>query len=357
MNKIAIILPNLKSGGAEKILSFLSNNLDKKKFVVYLIVVGYEKDSVYEVDCNCIYLNKNRFLFALPQIIYYIIKINPHCILGSIVHINMFLCFFKMIISKKKVIIREASVVSEMNKFTDKVVLSSNRLIGFLYKMADKIICQSNDMKDDLNKNFFIPIDKLIVINNPITSNHVFPLNQSEKKTHESVKFITVGRLSPEKGYLRILRILSKLKDFEYEYTIVGDGPDLEMIYNEAIKLGIQNRINHVKFTKDVYSIINKHDLFLQGSYVEGFPNSVLESCFVGVPVIAFESKGGTSEIVKNGLTGYIVSTEDEYLDILINKEKYLELDRSSIKKYVSTKFSTRKILNEYERLILKTIN
>ena len=57
--------------------------------------------------------------------------------------------------------------------------------------------------------------------------------------------------------------------------------------------------------------------MFLQGSYSEGFPNALLESCSVGVPVIAFNAPGGTKEIIDNGINGYIVENEEDYISKL----------------------------------------
>ena len=47
-----------------------------------------------------------------------------------------------------------------------------------------------------------------------------------------------------------------------------------------------------------IIDYLSDSDFFIQGSYVEGFPNSVLESCSVGTPVIAFNCPGGTKEII-----------------------------------------------------------
>ena len=61
--KIFFIIPSLRAGGAERIMSFIAQHLDCSKFEVKLIVLGFEKDSVYLLkNIDLVYFNKNRLL-------------------------------------------------------------------------------------------------------------------------------------------------------------------------------------------------------------------------------------------------------------------------------------------------------
>ena len=60
-SKIFFIIPSLQAGGAEHVISFIAQNIDKTKFCVQLIVLGYEKDNLYDVkDVDVIYCNKKK---------------------------------------------------------------------------------------------------------------------------------------------------------------------------------------------------------------------------------------------------------------------------------------------------------
>ncbi len=94
---------------------------------------------------------------------------------------------------------------------------------------------------------------------------------------------------------------------------------------------------------------------FVLSSFTEGFPNALLESCAVGTPVIAYDAPGGTKEIIENGVNGFIVKNEREFL----NKISYLvstPLDPRTINKSVYKKFSKEVILFKYEQLFLNII-
>ncbi|GGD10061.1 glycosyltransferase [Hyunsoonleella pacifica] len=343
---IIFVLPTLFAGGAEKIMSFISQNIDKEKFQAKLLIAGHSKDAAYDIkNIEVTYLNKDRVLYAIPQFFIFIIKNKPDIVFSSISHLNIVMAFFSLFFKKTKFIGREATISSEYEEEKKKRININKILYKKLYGKLDMIVCQSKDMSKHIMDTYNIPLKKTIIINNPI-SNDSSPINNGKHKS-KTKHLITVGRLSKEKGILRILRILAKL-DFDFTYTLIGNGDEKETIFKEAKRLNLFNKIKHIPFTKDVSSYIAKHDFFLQGSYVEGFPNSVLESCVVGTPVIAFDVPGGTKEIISNGINGFLVNTENEFINKL-NTNVNFEPDK--IRSFVQKKFNKEKILNEYEKM------
>lgn len=353
-NKINItfILPNLLPGGAERVFSYVAQNIDPKKFNATLLIIGYSKDASYDVkNIGLIFLEKSRVLDGIPALFNYIRKNKPDILVSAIGHLNTVMGLMSPFFPKSRCIIREASVISAMSEisqqntsfsFTDKLHSITSHLS---YKLVDKVICQSQDMADDFLKIYKIPLEKTVIINNPITN--IFPLKKIKESTDKVVKFITVGRLSKEKGHIRIIEMLSKLK-FQFHYTIIGKGPLKEDIFNEVAKHNLSEKITYIPFTKDVSNYMSLNDLFLQGSYVEGFPNTVLESCYVGTPVLAFNVPGGTKEIISHKINGYLVDTEKDYLYYLNNR---LMLSPKKVRDSVEMKFAQQNIIYQYEAL------
>ncbi|WP_407557750.1 glycosyltransferase [Winogradskyella sp. 4-2091] len=343
--KIMFILPSLSAGGAERVISFVSQSIDKNKFQPLLVVAGFEKDSAYDVsNVDVVYLNKPRILTALPSIVGTIRKHKPQVVVSSISHVNTAMSMLSPFFRKTKFIGREATVLSKRSNEKKARQWSPLRLLPNGFKNLDAIICQSEDMAEDMITNFNIPKSHIHVINNPISN---LPKVKPTQPFTDVRKFITVGRLTEVKGHLRLLDILSKYKQ-PFKYTIVGDGGLKDEIFQKAKDLNIFQHIEHVPFTNQVNEYIAQHDLFLQGSFVEGFPNALLESCVVGTPVIAFKAPGGTKEIVENNINGYLVENEDEYLEKLKLTENWNpEIVRESVYK----KFNKEVILQQYEAL------
>jgi glycosyltransferase involved in cell wall biosynthesis len=354
--KIVFVLPDLTSGGAERVMSFVAQNISKDQFDVYLWLAGYSKNTKYNVNgIKVIYFNKSRVLKAIPSFYRSIRRVKPQIVISSISHLNTVMGFLSLFNPNTKFIGREANVLSVKKHFA-----SGNRkfyggltLTKFSYKLLDLVLCQSKDMFNDMKNNFGVPEHKLRIINNPITDNfNLKPIKQDKQKT---IQFITVARLKEQKGHERIIRALSKI-DFPFQYTIVGDGPEKDELFRLIDSAGLSDKVIHIPYTHDVPKYLSESDLFLQGAFVEGFPNCLIESCAVGTPIVAFDAPGGLDEIIEIGFNGFIARTEEEYKNLIIKAAKNHSWKPEKIRESILKKFNKEKILKQYEDLFCEII-
>ena len=99
--KILFILPNLNYGGAEKVVSFIADNLDKNIFDVQLIIIGYKLESQHVLkNITPIYLNKKRVLFSMYALYMYIKKNKVDIVFGTMFHVNCVLGFLHIFLKK-----------------------------------------------------------------------------------------------------------------------------------------------------------------------------------------------------------------------------------------------------------------
>lgn len=349
--KILFVLPSLKAGGAERVISFLAKNFHENKQEVNLLVLGFEKDKVFETgNLKIVYLNKSRLLFSLFDIIKFIKRIKPSIVFSSITHLNIVMALVSYFFKNIKFVAREASIRSDMSSYGGYKERILNKIIPWAYKKFEAIVCQSHDMKNDLISNFNININKLYVIGNPITVK-LMDSNKIIDTSLEKMRFITVGRLSEEKGHSRIIKGLSKVVNYDFHYTIVGNGPMFHKIKQDIKNNNLKDKVTFIKYTSNVLDEIGKNDFFLQGSYVEGFPNAVLESCSIGVPVVAFNCPGGTKEIIINKENGFLVKNQNEFETLLVNLDTSNKLSNEMVKKHVYQSFSSEIIVSKYHKL------
>jgi glycosyltransferase involved in cell wall biosynthesis len=122
---------------------------------------------------------------------------------------------------------------------------------------------------------------------------------------------LTVGRLSAEKGHADLLEAVALLRDSPglgaYRVILVGDGPEEENLRQQAVRLGITDKILMAGFQRNVAPYYGLATIFALPSHSEGSPNVVLEAMSAGLPIVA-TTVGGVPEIVENGRTGILVS-------------------------------------------------
>ncbi|NRB58890.1 MAG: glycosyltransferase [Winogradskyella sp.] len=353
---IVFALPNLLPGGAERVMSFVAQKIDPTKFNTKLVIVGFSKDASYDIKgIDVVFLEKARVSTGAFSLFKFIRKSKPDILISAIGHLNTVTALFSMFFPKTKFIAREVNVLSVLEDYENergrKTILGS--LVDNRFNFFDKVICQSKDMLNDFNENFNIDKNKLVVINNPITDN--FKVKE-EREVNKPIRFITVARLDGEKGHNRLLEALAKV-DFDFHYTIIGKGSLRDEIFSQIDKYNLKDKISHIPFTKEIGKYLSESDLYLQGSYTEGFPNSIIESCMVGTPVLAFDAPGGINEIIYPDVNGKIVSNVDEFILELNNTNLNYSFKPKDVSKSVSERYSSVIIIKKYEDLFTQVYN
>ncbi len=350
--KIIFIIPSLRAGGAERVMSFLAENINQEKFESRLLVVGSEKDKSYSIkDIPVVFFEKDRVRDGIFSIFKYLLSFKPDIVISAMAHVNNAMALLSVFFPKTKFVGRETIVRTGVLNYSKTQYRPGilPKLMQRIQKLKlDAIICQSNDMKKDLLQNFDYPKEKLFVLNNPVT--HTFGLG-NRAITGVIKQYITVGRLVKQKGYLRILKALAKL-DIPFHYTIIGSGDEKDIIFDYIESKNLGDNVTHVPFTDNVQRYLAKSDLYLQGSYVEGFPNALLESCAVGTPVLAFDALGGINEIVQEGINGYVAKDESDFLEKL-KIASHKTWDATAVNHSVISRYSEKIILQKYEDFFL----
>lgn len=350
---IVFILPSLAAGGAERVMSFIAQNINKSKYNVTLVIIGFEKDNAFEVnDVDVKYLNKSRVLTSLLDCIFLFRHIKPKIVISAIGNLNQSMGIISILFPKCKFIGRIVNIGSVLKDHPEKNNRSYPSIISKIgNRQLDYIICQSQDMYEDALKSPNLNKCNLVVINNPITKSfHVKKNDTSKPITNKIHKFITVGSLEKRKGHLRILNVLSQLRDIDFQYTIIGKGSQKEEVFNKIKELNLEDKVIYIPYTDNVAKFLSESDFFLQGSYVEGFPNALIESSAVGIPAVVFDAPGGINEIIQDNVNGYIASDEDDFKN-KINKAISKKWDSQIIHNSVFDKYRPEIILKKYEDL------
>jgi GalNAc-alpha-(1->4)-GalNAc-alpha-(1->3)-diNAcBac-PP-undecaprenol alpha-1,4-N-acetyl-D-galactosaminyltransferase len=125
-------------------------------------------------------------------------------------------------------------------------------------------------------------------------------------------RLVTLARLSREKRPELLVRAFASIAgDFpEWDLEIHGDGPMRQSIARYISELA-PSRIHLHGFVNAPYTILDGADLFVSTSWVEGFGNAIWEALACGVPVVAMEAGAPVRSLVRDGVDGLIVSTNN----------------------------------------------
>lgn len=128
----------------------------------------------------------------------------------------------------------------------------------------------------------------------------------------EAVTGIFVGRLLVNKGPHFLVEAMTALaaQHPNLRLLIVGNGPLLEELTEQARHHGIEEQIDFLGLRSDVQELLRRADFFVRPSLLEGMPLTVLEAMASGLPVIASDV-AGTGEVVVDGESGLLVPPGD----------------------------------------------
>jgi len=349
---ILVIIPSLHTGGSERVILHLVRNLDRTKFDITLLVLNKEGalQKMIPDDIRVIYFNFARTSRAVFSIIKLVWARRPGIVLTTLGHLNLLLAAFIWLLpSKTAYVARESNIISMRNK-DERYPKLFDFLFKTVYNRFTRVICQARIMQQDLVDNFGIKREKTVVINNPIDLS-ILPEPLFTFTPHQKLKLVSVGQLRRQKGYPRLLTMLSKL-DIPFEYTIIGGGAlegDLKAL---AAELSLSDKVIFMGTLSNPFTHVVDADCMLQGSYYEGFPNAVIEANACGVPVIAWRAPGGTEEILEDGVNGWIVNDETEFLKLL-HEKACLRLDRKTIVERTRSRYNLPNIMRQYETELL----
>jgi glycosyltransferase involved in cell wall biosynthesis len=128
-----------------------------------------------------------------------------------------------------------------------------------------------------------------------------------------------VGRLTPSKGQLELLRAFSRIRhEIPGAALVIVGAPQFnrEHEYQELLKqtireLGIADRVRLLGARSDVATIMQALDLLVINSSLEAFCLVALEAMASGTPILAAAS-GGIPELIEHGVNGWLLPRRDE---------------------------------------------
>lgn len=354
---IYFLITGLNSGGTERNLFYICNDLKKKNNITVVVLGGkdFYSNDFLNIGCRVKYLELDKFKFkSFFNFLWEFIKSNQRntIIVSWLYHADLFSILLKFLKPKIKIFwnIRGGEIGHKYFSY-HKIVLKI--LKYFSYIVPTKILYNSYRGKNEHEKFGYKKNGK--IVKNIFFSPKKYYSNLEIKLDPTKIYFGFIGRNAPQKGIDILLKVFSKFVEKNPNCNLILAGFN---ITNSGYEKYISNNIKFIGKIKNVRSMYEQLDVFVLPSlYGEGVPNVILEALYFNLPCIS-TNVGDTSGLLASG-RGIIVqpSDSDGLLNAFYNMLDYLKKNQNAQngfrKNYVLKEFNPNICLEKYSKLIL----
>lgn len=367
--KILFAIPELDSGGPDRVFFEVIRGLDRSAFAPQLVVSN----------------GGGRYLAALPEDVEVCVtgggrypvwrfaravdRLRPDLIVTTLRMNVTGVAARPFQRHRPPLIARQANAIAaDFVQLRRKSLIKhrlAERVILHLLRYPRALVAQSPDMMTELARHT-VPGQEIAVIGNPVSPADMDAAcaaqrTRGELQVRGRPSLVAVGRLAPQKGFDLLLPAFARfLRDFpEAVLTIFGEGPERAAYEAQARALDIHRSVLLAGHSDRVLAEVASADIFVSSSRYEGFSNAILEAMALGSAVVATNSEGATRDLVRDGETGILVEVlaADALAQGLM---RMMRADRAALgaaaRRYAIARFGRDRIVADYAALFRRVL-
>jgi len=319
--RVALLLPDLRPGGAERVGVNLANEFASRGFAVDLVLMQRQGELLPLVnpEVSIVDLASPRVRYAVRPLAAYLKKRKPTALLANMWPLTVTAIAVSRLarLRIRVVVVEHApwSVFIRTHKFLHRVAIRLS--MRFLMPWADERVGVSGGVATDLELLARLRAGTVHAVFNPVTGFKAQASPGPEMSTAQAwvnsfgKKVIAIGALKSEKRFDRLLHAFARLPDRDTVLMILGEGGERKNLETLAQTLSIDGRVFLPGFTRNPAYYLRRADLFVLSSDYEGFGNVVAEALEQGTPVVSTDCPYGPREILEDGKYGTLVPAGD----------------------------------------------
>lgn len=326
--RIAMIVPSLWNGGAEKVAADMSLYLSDAGYDVYFFLNQFDRKSSYH--------HKGREVVVMQEALW-----STGNLCRQIYQYEKWAWIYKKYKRQYKIDVSISFMVPEnfinvLSDIGDRKILTFHSVTSqvanyygqvfvkpYILKMmcikASNVVCVSKYVKRDLENLVGTKGKEIKVIYNSVDE------RSFKEETEKSIAvkqcediILFVGRLDDEKRPWIIVRVMQEViqRHKKAKLLMLGRGENWYILKRLISKFKLEEYVELLGFVNDVsqYMVCAKMIVFC--SETEACPCAMLEAIAVGLPIVAVDCPGGIREIISSDKREYLKSCkENELLD------------------------------------------
>jgi len=326
MEKIALVISSLSSGGGERVVATLSQEFAKRYDVTIILFDSTHIDYQYGgqiVDINC--PEKKSFVGKTYNLLKRAYRLKKIIRQRQFDHIFGFMesANYPSILASRDTV---ASLHIDFH-FLNPI---ERFLVRHIYPLAKAVAPVSDDIAVTLQQE--LKLENVTRIYNPVPFKELEELAK-EPLEHSRKFLIAVGRLTYQKHFdLMIDAFAESNARKDCDLIILGEGELRADLEQQISSLELKDSVHLPGRLKNPFNFMKHAEFMVLSSRAEGFPMVLIEALSLSCPVIATDCPTGPREIVQKGVNG-----------ILIQMKNKAELTRS-----IDTLFSDRSLRQNF---------
>lgn len=321
MPQIAIFIPTMSGGGAERAMLNLSRGMVERGLQVDLVLSRAEGPYLSEVHpkVRVVNLAAPRVLRSFMPLVRYLYQERPRAMISALDHANVVALWanrFSRVKVKTVVCVQDNVSTNARNSSKARFRLMP-LWIRLFYPWADAIVTVSEGVADDLAQTGRLRRKGIRVVHNPVVIPKLFakasePVKHPWFKANEPPVVLSAGRLTLQKDQVTLLRAFKRVREQRRtRLMILGEGEARLQLEDLIRRLGLVKDVALPGFIENPFAYMSRSSVFVLSSIWEGLPTVLIEALALGIPVVSTDCPSGPMEILAGGKYGRLVPMRD----------------------------------------------
>lgn len=359
--RIALFIPSLRGGGAERVMLALATGLAELHTCVDLVVADGKGPfrAGISPQIRVVDLDVSRVSLAIPGLVRYLVGSKPAAVLSALSHANV-ICSLAHALARSRsvLVLSEHNTLSAVERagtsLRQRVV---RRTMNAAYRRANHLVGVSRGVSADLERELELKEGAVRTIYNPVVGAELQRL-KAQPSPHQwlidpqAPVFLGVGRLTEQKKFDHLIDAFARVRSsLLARLVILGEGELRPALEAQIVRLGLQEDVLMPGFTTNPFAWMAYASVFVLSSAWEGLPTVLIEAMACGSSVVSTDCPSGPKEILEDGRWGQLVPVGDVPALAAAMHAALLNTARPDVRARAMD-FTVQKAVSEYANLM-----